>query len=63
MQTPARFRKYAEECRHLAKSLNGEQKDALLKIASAWDECAVNAERTGDAKDATDALPKRLKPR
>jgi hypothetical protein len=61
MQTPARFRKYAEECRHLAKLLSGEQKDALLKIASAWDECAANAEQSRDGNNGP--APGRPKPR
>jgi hypothetical protein len=56
MQTPERFRKYADECRHLAKLLSGEQKNALLEIATAWDECAANAEQNGngDGKAALD---------
>ena len=66
MQTPTRFRKYAEECRHLARMLSGEQKNALLEIATAWDECAAQAEGTGndnDGKIAPPVTPRRPKPR
>jgi len=45
MQDPAQFRKYAEECRRLARTMPAEQKDALLKIAQAWIECAEDIER------------------
>jgi hypothetical protein len=45
MQDPAKLRQYAEECRRLAKTLKPEHKEALLKIAAAWDECADEAER------------------
>jgi hypothetical protein len=62
MQTPERFRKYAEECRHLAKSLTGDQRDTLLKIADAWDERAANAERPGNGDGASLTTPKRPEP-
>ena len=66
MQTPTRFRKYAEECRYLARMLSGEQKNALLEIATAWDECAAQAEGTGnggDGKAAPYGPLRRPKPR
>ena len=63
MQTPERFRKYAEECRHLAKSLSGDQRETLLEIASAWDEFAANAERSGNGKDGSRTVSERPKAR
>lgn len=45
MQDPAKLREYAEECRRLAKTAKQKDKETLLKIASAWDECANDAER------------------
>lgn len=45
MQDPARFRKYAEECRRLAQTSAPEHRTTLLQIAAAWTECADDAER------------------
>ena len=44
MQDPAKLREYAEECRRLARTSKPEHKEALLKIAAAWDEFAAEAE-------------------
>jgi hypothetical protein len=44
MQDPAKLREYAEECRRLAKTLKPDHKEALQKIAEAWDQCAREAE-------------------
>ena len=45
MEDIEKFRKYAEECRQLVKSMKSEHKPTLLEIAEAWDRCADEAER------------------
>jgi hypothetical protein len=40
MPNAAQYRAYAQECRELAQNTNGEKKEALLKIAEAWERCA-----------------------
>jgi hypothetical protein len=42
MRTPTEYRKYAEDCRKLARQ-HPADKEALLKMAEAWEECAKNA--------------------
>jgi len=44
MQTPEEYRRYAEECERMARDGPPENRESLLKIASAWRECADNAE-------------------
>ena len=44
MQSAARYRAYAQECRRLAKTLKPENRETLLKIADAWDTCAGEIE-------------------
>ena len=34
------YRKHAEECRHLAASMEGEQRAQLLEMAETWDRLA-----------------------
>jgi hypothetical protein len=50
MEDAAKFRRYAEDCRRLAKSMKTEHKATLLEIADAWDQCAEEAERKTDKK-------------
>ena len=38
MEEVETFRRYAEECRRLAKSMKSEHKATLLEIAEAWDQ-------------------------
>jgi hypothetical protein len=45
MDDPAIYRKYAEECRRLAKSMSAQDTKILTEIAEAWLECARQAER------------------
>jgi hypothetical protein len=46
MESPAKFREYAEECKRLAKiAANETDRAALLEIAQAWLACAEQAER------------------
>jgi hypothetical protein len=39
------FRRFAEDCRRLARSMKPEHQATLLEIADAWDRCAQEAER------------------
>jgi hypothetical protein len=55
MRDPAKFRKYAEECRRLANIMPKEHRGTLLKIADAWIECAQDAERDPSKKDPSDS--------
>jgi hypothetical protein len=44
MQNAAQYRVYAKECRELAKKAKGENKEKLLKIAEAWEQCAADVD-------------------
>jgi hypothetical protein len=44
MTDAIKFKRYAEDCRRLAKSMKPEHKATLLEIAEAWDRCAEEAE-------------------
>ena len=45
MQSPEKFREYAQECMRIAKQMSPENKATLLEIAQAWMRCAEEAER------------------
>jgi hypothetical protein len=45
MDAPATYRRYAEECQRLAKTMPEEHRRALLEIADAWLVLAQEAER------------------
>ena len=45
MEDIEKFRKYAEECRRLAKIMKPKHQATLLEIAEAWDRCGEEAER------------------
>ena len=49
MTKPAQYREYAEQCKDLAATLEGDRKDTLLKIAAAWENCAREADERGEA--------------
>ena len=49
MTKAAQYRHYAEECKQFAKTLNGDRKETLLKIAAAWENCAREADARGEA--------------
>lgn len=52
MQSPAKFRKYADECEQLAKrAANEKDRAALLEIAQAWLACAREAERKNSREE------------
>jgi hypothetical protein len=44
MQNPDQFRKYAEECRRLARLGSLEHRAALMDMADAWTKCAEELE-------------------
>lgn len=44
MESPAKFREYAAECRRLMKQATPENRERLREIAEAWDRCASDAE-------------------
>jgi hypothetical protein len=44
MRDPTMFRKYAEECRNLARTMP-QHKETLLQMADAWMACAEAAEK------------------
>jgi hypothetical protein len=45
MHTPEEYRKYAEECERIARSVSPENRTILLNIARAWRERAHHAEK------------------
>lgn len=45
----AQYREYAEQCKDLAETVDGERKNTLLKIAAAWENCAREADERGEA--------------
>jgi len=45
MQSPVEYRRYAEECVRMAKEGPAQHSATLLKIAEAWQQCALEAER------------------
>jgi phytoene/squalene synthetase len=45
MQEAKNYRRYAEECERLAKTMPEESRRTLLKIADAWRVLAAEAER------------------
>ena len=56
MEAPVRYRRYAEECRRLAKIMPEEHRLTLLELADAWTKCAEDAERAINAEDAERAI-------
>lgn len=47
------YRQYAADCARMAGKLNGNDRDVLLKIAQAWEERALEAERQNGKRDKT----------
>jgi hypothetical protein len=47
MERTIEFRRHAEECRKLARAARSAQdREALERMASSWDELAMNRERS-----------------
>jgi hypothetical protein len=40
MKKASEYRQHAEECRQLAKGIQGEQRDRLLEMAATWENLA-----------------------
>jgi hypothetical protein len=53
MQTPADYRRYADECERIARDAP-QHRAALLDIAKAWRACAEEAQRQSEPKVPTD---------
>ena len=45
MKKASEYRAHADECRALARTMQGEQRDQLLQMAATWDRLA--ADRSG----------------
>jgi hypothetical protein len=45
MDDPALYKKYADECKRLAKTMSPADRKVMLEIADAWLACAKEAER------------------
>jgi hypothetical protein len=54
MQSAAQYRAYAQECRRLARTLKPQNRETLLKIADAWDNCADEIESASSLSDGVD---------
>ena len=50
MDDPDRYKKYAEECKRLAKTMSLADRKAMLEIAEAWLICAKEAEKKATGK-------------
>jgi hypothetical protein len=53
MTKPTTYRKNAEECRRLARTLPAEHKETLLRIADAWIACAEEEEHKRGDRDTS----------
>jgi transcriptional regulator of acetoin/glycerol metabolism len=50
MQSPSRYRQYAQECERIARQSAPQQRAVLLEIAEAWRRCAEDAEQHENAE-------------
>jgi hypothetical protein len=50
MDDPDRYKKYAEECKRLAKTMSLADRKVMLEIAEAWLICAKEAEKKAAGK-------------
>jgi hypothetical protein len=48
MKDAKTYREYAADCRRMAQLMNRKDKEALLKMAQAWEDRAKEAERGKD---------------
>ena len=51
MSDPATYRRYAEECRRLAKTMPAENRHVLLEIARAWSDLAEEHQQDDPRSD------------
>jgi hypothetical protein len=54
MQDSKTYRDYAEDCRRIAQTMNGKDRQALLEMAKAWELRAAEAERQGGQRKASE---------
>jgi hypothetical protein len=52
------YRQYAAECRRLAATMSGSNKETLLKMATVWDERADEAESADKTADRDVGKPR-----
>ena len=50
MQDAKTYRKYAEDCRRIAQTMNARDKAVMLEMAKVWDERAEEADRLAKGK-------------
>jgi hypothetical protein len=48
MKDAKTYREYAADCRRMAQLMNQKDKEVLLKMAQAWEDRAMEAERRKD---------------
>jgi phytoene/squalene synthetase len=48
---PETYRRFAEECRQLARTMPDEHRSTLLAMAESWTELARKAERTKEGPE------------
>ena len=51
MPDAEKYREYARDCRRIAETMKGDDKQTLLKIAKAWEERARQAEKKNKPGD------------
>jgi hypothetical protein len=51
MKDPKTYREYAADCIRIAKGMDPKDREALLKMAEAWEERAREAERASKEAD------------
>jgi hypothetical protein len=51
MDDPATYRRYAEDCKRLARSMSLADRKVMLEIAEAWVVCAKEAERKASGNE------------
>jgi hypothetical protein len=44
MKSAKEYREYAADCRRIAQTMKGEDKEKLMKIAEAWEKSAQEAD-------------------
>jgi hypothetical protein len=57
MDDPETYKRYAAECKRLAKAMSPPDRKVMLEIAQAWVECARTAEARKSGGRAQDVGP------
>ena len=50
MQDSSTYRRYADDCRRIAKTMSAKDQTIMLEMAKLWDERAEDAERVENNK-------------